>query len=95
MILGGEPSENYKSVITFNTETNTYNETIPSLNYDRRSAACALIKRSPMHDNRPVVLAVGGLGQKTAEVYDYTQPNASWQDSKDIDYLTYLYKLIL
>ena len=39
-----------------------------------------------MHDNRPVVLAVGGLGQATAEVYDYTQPNAEWQESKHIGF---------
>ena len=32
---------------------------------------------SPMHDNREVVLAVGGYGQATAQVLDYSQPNPS------------------
>ena len=34
-----------------------------------------------MHDNREVVLAVGGLFRATAEVLDYTQPNAEWTQS--------------
>ena len=32
---------------------------------------------SPMHDNRKVVLAVGGYEQATAQVLDYSQPNPS------------------
>ena len=35
-----------------------------------------------MHDNRPVVLAVGGYLEATAEFLDYTQQNATWQESK-------------
>merc|ERR1712008_136738 len=35
---------------------------------------------SPMHDNREVVLAVGGNQQATAEVLDYTQPNPEWRE---------------
>ena len=31
---------------------------------------------SPMHDNREVVLAVGGYGQATAQVLDYSQPKS-------------------
>ena len=84
IILGGHGAENFKSAIIFDTDTNTYNTEVPSMNYNRTYAGCALIKRSPMHNNRPVVLAVGGYGQATAEVYDYTQPNAEWQKSKHI-----------
>jgi len=29
---------------------------------------------------RPVVLAVGGEGQATAEVLDFTQPNSTWTE---------------
>ena len=34
-----------------------------------------------MHDNREVVLAVGGSGTATAEVLDYTQTNPAWEES--------------
>ena len=72
IILDGGPS-NYNSTIIFDLDTNTYNTKVPSMNYARIDAGCALIKRSPMHDNRPVVLAVGGRDQATAEVCDYQQ----------------------
>ena len=36
---------------------------------------------SPMHENREVVLAVGGYWEATAEVLDYTQPNPAWTES--------------
>ena len=51
-------------------------------NFDRSSFGCATFN-SPMHENREVVLAVGGYGQATAEVYDYTQPNATWTKSNN------------
>jgi len=47
------------------------------LTFDRFAAGCAAFK-SPLHDNREVVLAVGGLDETTAEVLDYTQPNPAW-----------------
>ena len=81
IILGGVDSK--KSAIILDLTTNTYNTGVPSMNNERNILACALIKRSPMHENRPVVLAVGGYDlQPTAEVYDYTQPKAEWQESK-------------
>ena len=49
-------------------------------NFDRSSFGCATFN-SPMHDNREVVLAVGGAGTTTAEVLDYTQPNPAWTES--------------
>ena len=102
IIIGGSRSNNAldrnsefeKSVITFNMDNNKYN-TMPSTKYERIKAACALIKNSPMHDNRPVVLVVGGshLYAGTAEVFDYTQPNAEWQESKHIS-IIYLYRFL-
>ena len=35
---------------------------------------------SPVHDNRPVVLVVGGAYENTAEVFDYTH-SSSWEKS--------------
>ena len=48
-----------------------------SISKDVLGLGCAVFK-SVLHENREVVLAVGGYGQATAEVYDYTQTNASW-----------------
>ena len=50
------------------------------MKYDRWSAGCATFN-SAMHENREVVLAVGGRNEATAEVLDHTQPNAEWTES--------------
>ena len=62
------------------TSTFTYT---PDMTLSRKNPACALF-RSAMHNNRYVVLAAGGsAGQTQAEVFDYTNPNASaWDQSK-------------
>ena len=82
MILGGyiprDMSE--ESVIIFDPDTETFNTSLASLKYARRHFGCAVFK-SAMHDNREVVLAVGGLFRATAEVLDHTQPNAEWTES--------------
>ena len=78
MLLGGLPDE--KSVIIFHPDTEKFDQSLPPLTFDRRGAGCAAFK-SPLHDNREVVLAVGGRGQATAEVLDYTQPNPAWTES--------------
>ena len=80
LILGANPNSPslYKNVIIFDPAQNTFT-TGPSLSYNRDNAACTLFY-SNLHDNRPVVLAAGGWGQATAEVYDYTNDNA-WQTS--------------
>ena len=78
MILGGYPTS--KIVLIFDPEDNTFN-TGPSLLFNRYYFGCAVFK-SPLHNNRPVVLAAGGSGQKTAEVLDYTNAN-TWEHSKD------------
>ena len=78
MLLGGLPDE--KSVIILHPDAKTFDQSLPPLIFDRVAFGCAAFN-SPMHDNREVVLAVGGLGQATAEVLDYTQTNPAWEES--------------
>ena len=67
-------------------EDNTFDNG-PDLNYNRDNAGCTIF-RSTKHKNRNVVLAVGGYPQSTAEILDYTNPNANaWEESK------YIYQL--
>jgi hypothetical protein len=69
-----------KSVIIFDPDTETFDISLQSLKTHRFNFGCAVFK-SAMHDNREVVLAVGGLFRATAEVWDYTQLNAEWTES--------------
>ena len=69
-----------KSVFIFDPDAETFEQSLPSMMYKRSSAGCTVFK-SPMHENREVVLAVGGYGESTAEVLDYSQPNAKWNES--------------
>jgi len=78
MLLGGRPDENLKSAIIFHPETGI-DQSLPPLKYERWNFGCATFN-SPMHENREVVLAVGGNQQATAEVLDYTQPNPEWRE---------------
>jgi len=78
MLLGGDPDR--KSVIIFHPDTEQFDQSLPPLTFAREGAGCAAFK-SPLHDNREVVLAVGGDRQATAEVLDYTQPNSTWTKS--------------
>ena len=86
MILGGHglegPSSNDQSVQIFNPEDDTFT-TGPTLLYRKIEAGCTLFM-SPLHENRPIVLAVGGSSQSTAEVLDYTVANAIWEEGKNI-----------
>ena len=86
MILGGD-HYTYKRVWLFNPQTSTFTNGSDLL-YERDYAGCTVFK-SPLHDNRPIVLAAGGRNQATAEVLDYTKTNA-WEESKKATYmLTY------
>ena len=78
IIIGGYPSSLNQNVLVFNQADNSYT-TGPSMSYERRHSACTLF-HSDLHNGRPVVLAAGGYGQATAEVYDYTNSN-QWQTS--------------
>ena len=78
MILGAwRPSSLWRNVIIMDPADNSFT-TGPALRYERRGGACTLFK-SPLHNGRPVVLAVGGY-EVPAEVYDYTYAN-KWQTS--------------
>ena len=78
--IGGYHTENYKSVIILHPDTEDFDQSLPPLKFERVGFGCATFS-SPMHDNRVVVLAVGGYKQATAEVLDYTQHNPSWTES--------------
>ena len=78
MILGAEKSIRRNTLI-YDPANNSYTNG-PSLSYDRRHAACTVFN-SPMHNDRPVILAAGGTGETSAELYDYTNAN-QWQTSK-------------
>ena len=97
MLIGGHVEsgslDDNRSVMTFDPDSNKFNESIPPLIYPALRAGCAVFK-SAEHGNRSVVLSVGGTshtGSKpngNAEVYDYTQPNARWTKSKCYNYLS-------
>ena len=79
MILGAAyPAEQRKNVIIFDPVDNSYTNG-PSLSADRTHPGCTIFK-SPMHNDRPVVLAAGGHFGATAELYDYTFGN-QWEPS--------------
>ena len=84
MLLGGFLNE--KSVIILHP----VDQSLPRLIFDRYGLGCATFN-SPMHDNREVVLAVGGYQQATAEVLDYSQPNPAWTES---NYYSFIYCFI-
>ena len=76
MIIGGYPT--YQDVLVFDQSNNGFTSG-PSLLEKRLSFACTLFY-SPLHGNRPIVLAAGHSGSVTAEIYDYTITN-EWQKS--------------
>ena len=53
-----------------------------SMVYERNFHACTIFK-SPLHDGRSIAIVAGGfgLGSNKAEVLDFTQDDASWQES--------------
>ena len=77
MIIGGYPT--LDDVLVFDQSNNIFT-TGPSTLEKRYYHACTLFN-SPLHGNRPIVLAAGGDGLVTAEIYDYTITN-EWQESK-------------
>ena len=77
--IKGGPDNEYK-VIMFDPVTNTYNDSLPTLNHKKSSSGCTVFN-SKHHGGRPVVLAAGGRIHH-AELYDYTVSNALWTQSK-------------
>ena len=53
------------------------------MNYNRYLAGCTLFM-SPLHDYRYVILVAGGIWGNlgATELLDYTDPNATWEESK-------------
>ena len=92
MILGGNKGIHpdpftiqHKSVLRFDPATNTFDD-MPSLKKDRSWASCTVFY-SQFHNGRPVVLVAGGYEDhgrdgETAELFDFTNPNAEWTLSK-------------
>ena len=81
MILGADNAfGNRKTVTIFDRMTNTFSSGV-KMNYNRENAACTIFK-SPNHGNRPVVFVGGGKEQKTAEILDYSQSDATWEIGK-------------
>ena len=77
MIIGGNPT--YQDVLVFDQSNNGFT-TGPSTLEKRSSSACTLFN-SPLHGNRPIVLAAGGYDVSVrAEIFDYTITN-EWQTS--------------
>ena len=64
MLLGGWPRESFKSAIIFHPDTG-FDQSLPPMTFERSSFGCATFN-SPMHENREVVLAVGGWEQATS-----------------------------
>ena len=63
MILGSQDYNMSKSVMIFDPSKD-YFQLEPPLIHPRRDPACTLLY-STLHENRPVVLAAGGLYQDT------------------------------
>ena len=86
MIIGtSSPSSLKNTVRIFDPSTSVWTNG-PNLLFDRSSGACATFK-SQLHGGRSVVMAAGGSGQATTEVYDYTIPGKSWEQSKTFIFL--------
>ena len=80
MILGSDGgSTDSKNVVIYDPEAGKF-MSAPSMLYDRNGAGCALFY-SPLHGNRPVVLAAGGRDVSTVEIFDYTNAK-TWEESE-------------
>ena len=81
MILGADNVfGNRKTVTIYDRISNTFSSGV-KMNYNRENAACTIFK-SPNHGNRPVVFVGGGKEQRTAEILDYSQSDATWEKGK-------------
>ena len=81
MILGADNVFGKRKTVTiYDRMTNTFSSGV-KMNYNRENAACTIFK-SPNHENRPVVFVGGGKEQNTAEILDYSQSNATWEEGK-------------
>ena len=84
MLTGGElDSGSTATVLKFNS-SNLNNDPlqVQSMVHKRYGHACTIFK-SPLHDGRSIAIVAGGdgSGSNKAEVLDFTQDDASWQES--------------
>ena len=89
MTVGTEGFTSGHTVRIFDPSTDTWMNG-SNLLFSRGSAACTTFN-SPLHGGRPVVIAAGGSlgGGATAEIYDYTIPGKSWEQSKTFIFLSF------
>ena len=83
IIIGGLTSSidtNHKVTTIYDPETATYTDG-PDMLYNHENFGCAHFF-SKKHGGRPVILSAGGLGGSKAEIFDYTQENGTWEESK-------------
>ena len=81
MILGADNVFGSRKTVTiFDRITESFTDGV-KMNYNRENAACTIFK-SPNHGNRPVVFIGGGKEQNTAEILDYSQSGATWEEGK-------------
>ena len=80
MILGGSDNSIKKSAIIYDPLDNSFTDA-PDMISGRSASGCALM-RSNLHNNRPVVLTVGGYYGGLPEMLDYTTIGATWEQSK-------------
>ena len=80
MILGGSDNSIRKSAIIYDPSDNSFTDA-PDMISGRSASGCALM-RSNLHNNRPVVLTVGGYYGGLPEMLDYTTIGATWEQSK-------------
>ena len=80
MILGAaDPSNLYKNTMTYNANSGTFTDG-PSMIHNRRDATCSMFQ-SKFHNDRQVVLCAGGISDSgTAELLDFSQENAQWEE---------------
>ena len=81
MILGVNDNSIRKSAIIFDPSDNSFTDA-PDMISNRLSSCCALIPSSNLHNNRPVVIAIGGQSGGVPEILDYTTTGATWEQSK-------------
>ena len=88
MLIGGRlDSGGTATVLKFNSSSlNNDPVQVKSMVHERISHACTVFK-SPLHDGRSIAIVAGGCCfsvENKAEVLDFTQDGASWQESKII-----------
>ena len=83
VIIGGyNINYNYKVTTIYDPETSTYTDG-PDMLFNHAKFGCAHFY-SQKHGGRPVVLSAGDgyYGSSKAEVWDYSQENGTWEESK-------------